>query len=108
MPREDTQFKPGWEGGPGRPPTRIPTFFRNLAEADDPAEVDRLIASGMRNPLIAAKLRAVQCDDIAESNRSTEQILDRVFGKPTQRTEHAGQVDLRALMLNDTGEALSE
>ena len=104
----DGRFKPGHPGGPGRPPTRIPQFLRRLAECDDPKEVERLVATGMRNPLIAAKLRAVMAEDLDLANRASEQVLDRVFGKARQNVEVAGQVDLRGLMTGGIADRLEE
>ena len=102
------QFQVGHPGGPGRTPEKVPTFLRRLTETDDPAEVERLILSGMRNPLIAAKLKAIMGEDLELGNKATEQVWDRVFGKATQRTEVSGQVDLRALMTGETGDAFTE
>jgi hypothetical protein len=102
------QFKVGNPGGPGRTPEKVPAFLRRLSETDDPAEVERLVMSGMRNPLIAAKLRAIQAEDPELANKATEQVWDRVFGRATQRTEVSGQVDLRALMTGEVGDSFTE
>ena len=102
------QFQPGHPGGPGRTPEKVPSFLRRLSETDDPAEVERLVMSGMRNPLIAAKLRAIQAEDPELANKATEQVWDRVFGRATQRTEVSGQVDLRALMTGEVGDSFTE
>lgn len=101
-------FQVGNPGGPGRTPEKVPAFLRRLSETDDPKEVERLVLSGMRNPLIAAKLRAIQAEDPELANKATEQVWDRVFGRATQRTEVSGQVDLRALMTGDAGDAFTE
>ena len=47
-------------------------------------------------------------EDLELGNKATEQVWDRVFGKATQRTEVSGQVDLRALMTGETGDAFTE
>jgi len=101
------QFQPGNPGGPGRPPSRIPDFFRRLTECEDEQERERLLESGKRNPLIAAKLRAIASDNEALSNLASEQVLDRVFGKAKQSIEHSGQIELEAVLFVDTKDALS-
>jgi hypothetical protein len=105
---EQHKFKVGHPGGPGRTPEKVPSFLRRLSEAEDPAEIERLIMSGMRNPLIAAKLNAIKADDLELANKATEQVWDRVFGRATQRTEVSGQVDLRALMTGEVGDSFTE
>lgn len=40
--------------------------------------------------------------------QAAEKVFDRVFGKPTQPTEVSGSLDLRGLMLGDTGSQLDE
>jgi hypothetical protein len=102
------QFEVGNPGGPGRTPEKVPSFLRRLSEAEDPVEIERLIMSGMRNPLIAAKLNAIKAEDLELANKATEQVWDRVFGRATMRTEVSGQVDLRALMTGETGDAFTE
>lgn len=93
------QFQPGNEGGPGRPPSHAPTFLRKLSNAETAEEVERLIESGMRNPLIAAKIKALQSDDPDLANRAAEQTWDRVHGKPKQTIDHAGEVGVRVSLL---------
>ena len=108
FPNQSTQFQPGNPGGPGRTPTKIPSFLRRLTECEDDAERERLITIGMKNPLIAAKLRAIAADDLELANKASEQVLDRVFGRATQRQEIEASVDLRALMIGELGGSLSE
>lgn len=97
---EPHQFQPGNPGGPGRTPSKLPTFFRALVEADDPVEVQRLVTNGMRNPVIAAKLRAIQSADEDLANKASEQLVDRVFGRARQTVEHAGELSVRVSLLD--------
>ena len=63
-------------------------------------ERERLISLGMRNPLIAAKLRAIAADDLELANRASEQVLDRVFGKARQTIEHDGSLEVKVSLLD--------
>jgi len=51
---------------------------------------------------------ASQVPDFDKRLAAAREILDRVYGKSTQKTEHTGQVDLRTLMVGPTGEAFTE
>ena len=86
-------FQPGNPGGPGRP-SKMDQWRRKVEEEFD--------------DWIQPYYNARAADDPQLAMRAADQVFDRLFGKATQRSEVSGQVDLRALMLGDTGDSLGE
>ena len=86
-------FQPGNPGGPGRP-SKMEQWRRKVE-----AEFDEWVEP---------YYRARAADDPQLAMKAADQVFDRLFGKATQRSEVSGQVDLRALMLGDSGESLGE
>lgn len=104
---EGTQFKPGNPGGPGRPSKMAK--WQEMVED----EFDRVVKplfdalDANQSASFQGEVSTSTVPDFDKRLAATREILDRVYGKPTQRTEHTGQVDLRALMTGDVGDAFT-
>lgn len=83
----NTRFKPGQSGNPkGRP--RVPTLTEQV-RAKLEARADEIVAAYMTALLSSDEKLALQAADA---------ILDRLDGRPTQRTEMAGGLTLEQII----------
>jgi hypothetical protein len=82
FPNDDTKFKPGESGNPNGRPKKLPQLDSLLAdvlgEEKDGIEAAKAILMALRSKAVKGDVKAA------------ESLLDRAYGKPTQKTELSG------------------